>query len=196
MAQALWVCLPYVFAFTFGSHSTRFSLIRDCGLLINNVDFPQSLWLFLLCSQGHIETIFDCKFKPADPSLLATASFDGTIKVWDVNTLTAVHTSPGNEGIIYSLSWAPGEEGFIGVRAPVKWLSWLPLSLAWPSSHQCHLVPKACRGRLVMTYFFGSALGVFGTDSLHRHFDVGALIYDISTWKSHRKSGWLRLTWF
>ena len=34
--------------------------------------------------QGHIETIFDCKFKPDNPNLLATASFDGTIKVWDI----------------------------------------------------------------------------------------------------------------
>ncbi|XP_014403244.1 PREDICTED: WD repeat-containing protein 17 [Myotis brandtii] len=58
---------------------------------------------------GHVETIFDCKFKPNDPNLLATASFDGTVKVWDVDTLTAVYTSPGNEGVIYSLSWAPGD---------------------------------------------------------------------------------------
>lgn len=55
-----------------------------------------------------METIFDCKFKPDDPNLLATASFDGTIKIWDTNTLTAVYTSPGNEGVVYSLSWAPG----------------------------------------------------------------------------------------
>ena len=59
--------------------------------------------------QGHVETIFDCKFKPDDPDLIATASFDGTMKVWDINTLTAVKTSPGNEGILYSLSWAPGK---------------------------------------------------------------------------------------
>ncbi|NXP35856.1 WDR17 protein, partial [Leiothrix lutea] len=58
--------------------------------------------------KGHVETIFDCKFKPDNPDLLATASFDGTIKVWDINTLSAVYTSPGNEGVIYSISWAPG----------------------------------------------------------------------------------------
>ena len=40
-----------------------------------------------------METIFDCKFSPNDPNLLATASFDGTIKVWDVTTLHAVSTS-------------------------------------------------------------------------------------------------------
>lgn len=64
--------------------------------------------LSIYCFQGHVETIFDCKFKPDDANLLATASFDGTIKIWDTNTLTAVYTSPGNEGVVYSLSWAPG----------------------------------------------------------------------------------------
>uniref|UniRef100_A0A3B5LN84 Uncharacterized protein n=1 Tax=Xiphophorus couchianus TaxID=32473 RepID=A0A3B5LN84_9TELE len=49
--------------------------------------------------QGHVETIFDCKFKPDDPNLLATASFDGTIKIWDTNTLTAVSTSPDSKRI-------------------------------------------------------------------------------------------------
>ncbi|XP_036619356.1 WD repeat-containing protein 17 isoform X4 [Trichosurus vulpecula] len=70
-------------------------------------DMGAKKWDFLR-DLGHVETIFDCKFKPDNPNLLATASFDGTIKVWDVNTLTAVYTSPGNEGVIYSLSWAPG----------------------------------------------------------------------------------------
>ncbi|XP_010628110.1 WD repeat-containing protein 17 isoform X6 [Fukomys damarensis] len=70
-------------------------------------DMGARKWDFLR-DLGHVETIFDCKFKPDDPNLLATASFDGTIKVWDINTLTAVYTSPGNEGVIYSLSWAPG----------------------------------------------------------------------------------------
>jgi WD40 repeat protein len=37
-----------------------------------------------------METIFDCKFKPDDPDLLATASFDGTIKIWNVNSMTCV----------------------------------------------------------------------------------------------------------
>ncbi|KAJ6668643.1 hypothetical protein lerEdw1_012125 [Lerista edwardsae] len=71
-------------------------------------DMGVKKWDFLR-DLGHIETIFDCKFKPDNPDLLATASFDGTIKVWDINTLTAVYTSPGNEGVIYSLSWAPGD---------------------------------------------------------------------------------------
>ncbi|NWH72080.1 WDR17 protein, partial [Piaya cayana] len=71
-------------------------------------DMGAKKWDFLR-DMGHVETIFDCKFKPDNPDLLATASFDGTIKVWDINTLTAVYTSPGNEGVIYSISWAPGD---------------------------------------------------------------------------------------
>uniref|UniRef100_A0A671MYN2 WD repeat-containing protein 17-like n=1 Tax=Sinocyclocheilus anshuiensis TaxID=1608454 RepID=A0A671MYN2_9TELE len=71
-------------------------------------DMGTKKWDFLR-DLGHVETIFDCKFKPDDPNLLATASFDGTIKAWDINTLTAVYTSPGNEGVVYSLSWAPGD---------------------------------------------------------------------------------------
>lgn len=76
-----------------------------CSVLFSYGFFALSV---LCCFQGHVETIFDCKFKPDDPNLLATASFDGTIKIWDTNTLTAVYTSPGNEGVVYSLSWAPG----------------------------------------------------------------------------------------
>ncbi|XP_028833759.1 WD repeat-containing protein 17 isoform X3 [Denticeps clupeoides] len=71
-------------------------------------DMGVKKWDFLR-DLGHVETIFDCKFKPDDPNILATASFDGTIKVWDINTMTAVYTSPGNEGVVYSLSWAPGD---------------------------------------------------------------------------------------
>ncbi|XP_022109388.1 WD repeat-containing protein 17-like [Acanthaster planci] len=71
-------------------------------------DFGKRRWDFLR-ELGHVETIFDCKFKPDDANLIATASFDGTMKVWDINTLTAVQTSPGNEGVIYCLSWAPAD---------------------------------------------------------------------------------------
>jgi len=40
--------------------------------------------------QGHIETIFDCQFHPDDPDVLATGSFDGTIKIWDMTSLKPV----------------------------------------------------------------------------------------------------------
>lgn len=62
-------------------------------LIIFNLNF--------LHLQGHIETIFDCKFHPENPNWLATGSFDGTIKVWDVNTLNAVSNLPQFAGTYF-----------------------------------------------------------------------------------------------
>nr|KAI8756432.1 WD repeat-containing protein 17-like [Biomphalaria glabrata] len=75
-------------------------------------DLGHKKWTFLR-DQGHIETIFDCKFKPDNQNHLATASFDGTVKIWDITTMTCLSSSPGNEGIIYHISWAPGDLEFI-----------------------------------------------------------------------------------
>ncbi|GFX03951.1 WD repeat-containing protein 17 [Trichonephila clavipes] len=54
-------------------------LFFDGGVGVYNL--RNSSWDFLK-NMGHLETIFDCQFKPDDPDLLATASFDGTVKVW------------------------------------------------------------------------------------------------------------------
>lgn len=71
-------------------------------------DLGPRKWDFLR-EQGHIETIFDCKFCPHDSNILATGSFDGTIKLWDITDFSCINTSPGNEGIIYTISWAPAD---------------------------------------------------------------------------------------
>jgi len=82
----------------------------DGGVGLYNLQLKK--WEFLR-DQGHIETIFDCKFKSNDSKVLATASFDGTVKVWSSVDLTPMATSTGNEGVIYSLSWAPGDQNCI-----------------------------------------------------------------------------------
>ncbi|KAG8202086.1 hypothetical protein JTE90_010448 [Oedothorax gibbosus] len=81
-------------------------LFFDGGVGVYNL--RNSSWDFLK-NMGHLETIFDCQFKPDDPDLLATASFDGTVKVWNINTMEAINSSQGDASIIYSLSWAPGD---------------------------------------------------------------------------------------
>ncbi|EFJ53255.1 hypothetical protein VOLCADRAFT_115828 [Volvox carteri f. nagariensis] len=55
---------------------------------------------------GHTETVFDCRFCPTDPNLLATASFDSTVRVWDVRSSRCVKHLLGAEGILYSVSWS------------------------------------------------------------------------------------------
>lgn len=42
---------------------------------------------------GHTETMFDCSFAPGpSSSLLATCSFDSTVREWDAATSTCVKT--------------------------------------------------------------------------------------------------------
>ncbi|KAK3740724.1 hypothetical protein RRG08_048968 [Elysia crispata] len=87
-------------------HAQVVCAFRDGG--VGLYDLGRKKWNFLR-DQGHIETIFDCKFEPDKPDHLATASFDGTIKIWDIPTMTCLKSSPGNEGIIYHISWAPAD---------------------------------------------------------------------------------------
>eukprot|EP00455_Lapot_gusevi_P040938 TRINITY_DN4691_c0_g1_i4.p1 TRINITY_DN4691_c0_g1~~TRINITY_DN4691_c0_g1_i4.p1 ORF type:complete len:1101 (-),score=371.19 TRINITY_DN4691_c0_g1_i4:99-3326(-) len=56
---------------------------------------------------GHSETVFDCRFKPTDPNILATSSYDGTVKLWDVRQMKCVQELAGQQGVLYSISWAP-----------------------------------------------------------------------------------------
>ena len=73
---------------------------------------------------GHAETIFDLRFKPGDKNQLATCSYDGTIRLWDVRTmklLTNIITDKAQPGekvqkslqkqghnVLYSIAWGPG----------------------------------------------------------------------------------------
>ena len=65
---------------------------------------------------GHSETIFDIDYHPTETSLLASCSYDGTVRVWDVGTNKLVsindttkqtQQSKYEKKIIYSCSWHP-----------------------------------------------------------------------------------------
>jgi len=57
---------------------------------ITRLDFVVFISFYFCLFQGHIETIFDCQFHPDNPDVLATGSFDGTIKIWDMTALKPV----------------------------------------------------------------------------------------------------------
>eukprot|EP00743_Colponemidia_sp_Colp-15_P006499 GILK01006998.1.p1 GENE.GILK01006998.1~~GILK01006998.1.p1 ORF type:complete len:1239 (+),score=161.70 GILK01006998.1:69-3785(+) len=59
---------------------------------------------------GHTETIFDSRFKPNDPDVLATASYDSTVKIWNIRAMEETVTLSGQDGILYAVSWAPGND--------------------------------------------------------------------------------------
>jgi len=76
---------------------------------------------------NHSETIFDAQFNFKNPNILATSSYDGSIKIWNIlnmkclRTLEAVreksttetinsHVNSVKEGITYGISWSPTDE--------------------------------------------------------------------------------------
>lgn len=67
---------------------------------------------------GHAETVFDIQINPENKNLLATASYDGSIKTWDLRTMKNIETlwsdalEPGQyrvlpKSVLYSLAWGP-----------------------------------------------------------------------------------------
>mmetsp|Transcript_83429 Transcript_83429/g.131776 ORF Transcript_83429/g.131776 Transcript_83429/m.131776 type:complete len:1252 (+) Transcript_83429:88-3843(+) len=62
-----------------------------------------------MSAPGHSETIFDCAFHPEDPDLLATASYDGYVKLWRIST--GHHEREfftEKDQLLYGLSFGPG----------------------------------------------------------------------------------------
>lgn len=58
-------------------------------VMVYDVRTEEVLW----CTQpGHTETIFDCQLHPTNPQLLATCSYDGSVRVWDVASGSCIST--------------------------------------------------------------------------------------------------------
>lgn len=65
---------------------------------------------------GHFETIFGVQYSAADKNLLASCSYDGTVRIWDSTTMKLLQVNDTNfnsvqanseKKIIYSISWHP-----------------------------------------------------------------------------------------
>ena len=76
----------------------------DGAVLIYDVAQKRQTWK---TEGGHAETIFDNKFKSTDCNVLATASYDTTVKLWDVRSRRCIKTLTGAKGILYSVTWSP-----------------------------------------------------------------------------------------
>lgn len=62
-----------------------------------------------MSSPGHSETIFDVVFHPVDPDMIATASYDGSIKLWRISTSESHREMfAGADQLLYGLAFGPG----------------------------------------------------------------------------------------
>jgi WD repeat-containing protein 17 len=70
---------------------------------------------------GHAETVFDISINPNDKNMLATVSYEGTIKIWDLRNMRNIdtlHSDALESGhfkgvmqvkcVLYGLAWGPG----------------------------------------------------------------------------------------
>ena len=80
--------------------------------------------LEFLSQPNHSETIFDMAFNIKDKNILATASYDGSIKIWQINEMkciTNLHKPDLNvtqretfkQNVIYGIAWSPKESNRI-----------------------------------------------------------------------------------
>lgn len=79
-----------------------------------------------LSPANHSETIFEVVFKPSDKNILASGSFDGSVKIWNIDGMECIqtlskpiskNTSVHNRNIarfrefaIYGIAWHPKKE--------------------------------------------------------------------------------------
>jgi len=84
--------------------------------------------LEFLTQPNHSETIFDMAFKPNNKDILATGSYDGSIKIWEINQMQCIanlykqiqneNVQTRNINIVYSVTWAPGDTNqIVGVSS-------------------------------------------------------------------------------
>ena len=69
----------------------------------------------VVAKNGHTDSINSLAFNPAAEYLIATASADKTIGIWDIRNLKEkVHTLEGHQDAVTSVSWHPQEAGILG----------------------------------------------------------------------------------
>lgn len=91
------------------------SVSDDLTLQIVDTRNPETDKAAVVARRGHLDAINALAFNPNQEVLVATASADKTIGIWDLRNMSEkVHTLEGHNDAVTSLSWHPTEAGILG----------------------------------------------------------------------------------
>lgn len=87
----------------------------DLTLQILDLRSPDLTRSALTAKKGHTDAINALAFNPRSEFLVATASADRTVGIWDIrNVKEKVHTLVGHNDAVTSLAWNPKEPSILG----------------------------------------------------------------------------------
>jgi len=126
--------------------------------------------------RGHVERLYCVRYHSYIKNVLASASYDRTVKIWNIETKQAIKTLRGHSDVIFSINWSPCgnklaticKDGFIRVYEPL--LSETPVlevkcgpasgskaaRIEWVLNGAAILVSGFGRGNLRQVYLFDS----------------------------------------
>jgi WD40 repeat protein len=112
------------------------------------MDFEKKKMEFLSGST-HAETVFDIQFSHANKDNLATGSYDGQIKVWNIDKMSCMATlqNPNSEkkfNPVYGISWSPSGSEIVTVHSSGEVLLW-----DWQKNRLLSSV-KPCNGQPIL----------------------------------------------
>lgn len=91
------------------------SVSDDLTLQIVDVREQETTKSALSARNGHVDAINALAFNPRSEFIIATASADKTIGIWDIrNVREKIHTLVGHNDAVTSLAWHPKESSILG----------------------------------------------------------------------------------
>ncbi len=102
---------PYTLQQTLGRGMVRSAAWNPDGSLIA-VGGALGIWLYtpeledVGLLKGHTKAVYGLAFSP-DGKRLASASHDMTVRIWDVEAQTELHTLEGHTGLTVAVAWSP-----------------------------------------------------------------------------------------
>ncbi|KAF7243091.1 Coronin-7 [Varanus komodoensis] len=113
--------------------------------------------------QGHTEKIYSVKFHPLASDILASSSYDTSVRIWDVRAGRQALRLDGHEGQIFSLAWSPDGRHLATVSKDGKVRVFEPRQASQPLQEGSG--PEGGRGARVAWVCGGRYLLVSGFDS-------------------------------